>query len=134
MDNIIKTAVAVICGAASFLWGKADGMIYALLAFVTIDYITGVLVAVARKQLSSEVGARGLAKKGLILAVVAVAHVLDSQMLGGASACRSAVIGYYIANEGISILENAGNLGVPLPKRLLKVLEQLRDNGNKEDN
>lgn len=134
MDNIIKTAAAVICGAASFLWGKADGMIYALLAFVTIDYITGVLVAVARKQLSSEVGARGLAKKGLILAVVAVAHILDSQMLGGTSVCRSAVIGYYIANEGISILENAGNLGVPLPKRLLKVLEQLRDNENKEDN
>lgn len=109
-------------------------MIYALLAFVTIDYITGVLVAVARKQLSSEVGARGLAKKGLILAVVAVAHILDSQMLGGTSVCRSAVIGYYIANEGISILENAGNLGVPFPKRLLKVLEQLRDNENKEDN
>ena len=134
MDNIIKTAAAVICGAAGFLWGKADGMFYALLAFVTIDYITGVLVAVVGKQLSSKVGARGLAKKGLILAVVAVAHILDSQMLGGASVCRSAVIGYYIANEGISILENAGNLGVPLPKRLLKVLEQLRDNENNEDN
>ena len=131
MEKIIQyisAAVAAVCG---FLWGQADGLLYALIAFMAIDYISGVIVAVVRHELSSEVGFKGIAKKVLILALVAVGHILDVHVLGGGAVCRSAVIGFYLANEGISILENAGELGLPLPKKLIAVLKQLKD---KEDN
>lgn len=131
MDKLIQTAAAVIAAVCGFLWGQADGLLYALIAFMAIDYISGVIVAVVRHELSSEVGFKGIAKKVLILALVAVGHILDVHVLGGGAVCRSAVIGFYLANEGISILENAGELGLPLPKKLIAVLKQLKD---KEDN
>ncbi len=130
MDKVISTISAAVCGVCGFLWGQADGFLYALIAFMTIDYITGVIVACVGHRLSSEVGFKGIAKKVLILALVAVGHILDVHVLGGGAACRSAVIGFYLANEGISILENAGELGLPLPKKLIAVLKQLKD---KED-
>lgn len=132
MDKLIQTLTAVICGICGFLWGQADGLIYALIAFMAIDYISGVIVAIVRKELSSEVGFKGIAKKVLVMALVAVGHILDVHVLGGGAVCRSAVIGFYLANEGISILENAAELGLPLPKKILAVLKQLRDNNDKE--
>lgn len=130
MDKIINIISASICGVCGFLWGQADGLLYALIAFMTIDYITGVIVACLGHRLSSEVGFKGIAKKVLILLLVAVGHLLDAHILGGGAVCRSAVIGFYIANEGISILENCGAIGIPLPKKLLDVLKQLK---NKEE-
>ncbi len=131
MDKVINIISAAVCGVCGFLWGQADGFLYALIAFMTIDYITGVIVACVEHRLSSEVGFKGIAKKVLILLLVAVGHLLDVHILGGGAVCRSAVIGFYIANEGISILENCGAIGIPLPKKLLDVLKQLKD---KEDN
>lgn len=133
MDKFIQTFAAVSCAVFCFLWGEADGLLYALLTFMAFDYITGVLVAVSRKVLSSEVGFKGIAKKVMILLLIAVGHILDVHVLGGGAVCRSAVIGFYIANEGISILENAGNLGIPLPKKLVAVLQQLKKDNDKED-
>lgn len=119
-----------MCG---FLWGQADKMLYALVAFMIIDYITGVTVAVFQKKLSSEIGSKGIAKKVFIMALVAVGHILDVNVIGEGAVCRSAVMGFYIANEGISILENAAALGLPLPKKLTAVLKQLRNDNDKED-
>lgn len=131
MDKLVNIISAAVCGVCGFLWGRADGLLYALIAFMTIDYITGVIVACVGHRLSSEVGFKGIAKKVLILLLVAVGHLLDVHILGGGAVCRSAVIGFYIANEGVSILENCGAIGIPLPKKLLDVLKQLKD---KEEN
>lgn len=134
MANIIKTITATACGLAGFLWGELDGLLLALLAFMALDYATGVAVGFATKTLSSNTGFIGLARKGLILIIVAVGHILDAQVLGGdASLCRSAVIGFYLANEGLSLLENAGKLGLPLPAFLKQALEQLREKNDKPE-
>lgn len=130
MDKFIQTASAAICAVCGFLFGQFDGLLYALIAFMTLDYITGLIVAYLRKELSSKTGFTGIAKKVFIMALVAVGHILDVNVLGGGAVCRSAVIGFYLANEGISILENAGNIGLPLPKKLADVLKQLKE---KED-
>ena len=121
--QIIAAAGAALCG---FLWGEFDGLLYALIAFMVLDYLTGVLVAIAQQQLSSKVGFRGIAKKVIILVLVAVGHLLDAHVLHDGAVCRMAVSGFYAANEAISILENAGELGIPLPKKLLAVLKQLK--------
>lgn len=134
MDKFIQTLSAIIAAVCGFLWGKADGWLYALIAFIVFDYITGVLVAVKRHTLNSEVGFEGIAKKVTILVLVAVGHILDVCFFSGGVVCRNAVTGFYIANEGISILENAANLGLPLPKKLKAVLEQLKSDSDKEDN
>ena len=133
MEKLIQMITAIIAAVFGFLWGDADGLLYALIAFMAIDYISGVIVAVVRHELSSEVGFKGIAKKVLILALVAVGHILDVHVLGGGAVCRSAVIGFYLANEGISILENAGELGLPLPKKLIAVLKQLKDKEENDD-
>lgn len=131
MDKILQTISGTICAVCGFLWGELDGLLYALIAFMTIDYVTGLVVAWIRKELSSEIGFKGIAKKVFILSLVAVGHILDVHVLGGGAVCRSAVIGFYIANEGISILENAGNIGLPLPKKLIEVLQQLKSKEEK---
>lgn len=131
--NFIKSFVALLCGCAGFLWGDMDGLLIALIALICLDYITGLLVGAAQHRLNSQVSFIGLLRKALILIVVAVAHIIDSQVLGGsASVFRSAACGLYIANEGMSILENAGKLGLPMPKKLRGALEQLREK-NEED-
>lgn len=132
MDKLIQTTAAILAGIASFLWGGMDGLLYALISFMILDYITGCLVAIVKKELSSKIGFKGIAKKVLIMALVAVGHILDTHILGGGAFCRSAVIGFYIANEGISILENAGELGIPLPKKLIAVLKQLKSKDDEE--
>lgn len=132
--NFIKTFSAFVCALASFLWGRCDGLLLALIAFICLDYITGLIVGAAQHRLNSHTSFVGLFKKALILIIVAVAHIIDSQVLGGsASVFRSAACGLYIANEGLSILENAGKLGLPMPKKLRNVLEQLRDKSEEEN-
>ena len=128
--QIIAASAAAVCG---FLFGEFDGLMYALIAFMVLDYISGVLVAIAQKELSSKVGFKGIAKKICILMLVAVGHLIDEHVLGGGVVCRSMVTGFYIANEGISVLENAAELGLPLPKKLISVLEQLKEDSDKEE-
>ncbi|MCD7891453.1 MAG: phage holin family protein [Ruminococcus sp.] len=130
MGRILQCITAAVCGICGFLWGQLDGLLYALIVFMVLDYLTGLISTWIHKDLSSVVGFISIAKKVLILILVAVGHLLDDYVLGGGSVCRSAVIGFYLANEGISILENAGNIGLPLPKKLTDVLEQLK---NKEE-
>ena len=131
--RILKPISAVICGIAGFLWGDLDGLLVALIAFICLDYTTGLIVGTVRHNLNSQTSFAGLAKKMFILVVVSVAHIIDTQILGGtASVLRSAACGLYIANEGLSILENGGKLGVPYPKKLKEILEQLRDKSEEE--
>ncbi|MBE6861549.1 MAG: phage holin family protein [Ruminococcus sp.] len=130
MEKYLQSLSAAVCGVCGFLWGQPDGLLYALIAFMVLDYLTGIASAWLRCELSSGVGFVGIAKKVYIMALVAVGHILDVHILGGGAVCRSAVIGFYAANEGISILENAAAIGLPLPKRLTKALEQLK---NKEE-
>ena len=106
---------------------------YALIAFVVIDYITGVMCAIADKSLSSAIGFKGICRKVLIFALVGVGHILDTQVIGNGSVTRTAVIFFYISNEGVSIIENAVHLGLPVPKKLKDVLEQLHERSEKED-
>lgn len=113
----------------------------ALIVFVVADYVTGVMCAIIDKKLSSEVGFKGIFKKVLIFILVGMAHVLDVHVIGGSSILRTAVIFFYLSNEGVSLLENAVHLGLPIPKQLKTVLTQLHNrseemeediNGNSE--
>jgi toxin secretion/phage lysis holin len=125
--QIIIDSIAGAVGAVlGFMYGEVTGLFWALIAFMALDYITGVIVAVIEKRLSSEVGFRGLAKKFLILVFVAVGHIADTYILGGTPAAMSAVMLFYIANEGISIIENAAALGLPVPKKLKDIMAQLK--------
>ena len=133
MNKIIQWFAAAAAATVGFLWGQMDGLLYALITFMALDYISGVLVAIAQRELSSKVGFKGIAKKVCILMLVAVGHLLDAHVLGEGAVCRMAVAGFYLANEGISILENAGELGLPLPKKLVSVLKQLKDSTDKEE-
>lgn len=126
-NNIIKTTFAMVGGLCGLFWGELDGVMLALLSFIAIDYITGIMVAVATKTLNSSVGFKGIAKKIFILLLVMIANILDTHIMGGSGVVRGVVIAFYLANEGISILENAGKLGVPYPEKLKEVLEQLKE-------
>ena len=130
IDSIAGTAGAVF----GFLFGKVTGIFWALIAFMALDYITGVIIAIINKKLSSEVGFKGLAKKFLILIFVSVGHIADTYVLGGTPVAMSAVILFYLANEGISIIENAASLGLPVPKKLQDILEQIRDKSEDDTN
>ena len=107
--------------------GGCDGLLYALIAFVVIDYLTGVMCAFVDHTLSSEVGFRGICRKVLIFLLVGMANILDVSVIGNGSVLRTAVIFFYISNEGVSLLENAGHLGLPIPQKMKDVLEQLHD-------
>ena len=126
---------AMIGGILGFMFGELDGFITALIVFVVIDYVTGVMCAVAEKRLSSEVGAKGIMKKVVIFALVAIAHIIDTVILKGAggSTFRTMVIFFYLANEGLSITENAARLGLPVPQKLKAVLEQLNEEESNEE-
>lgn len=125
--SMIQIAFTAVGGWFGYFLGGCDGLIIALLLFVVIDYITGVMCAVADKKLSSEVGFKGICRKVLIFMMVGIANILDTKIIGGGSVLRSAVIFFYLSNEGISLLENAGHLGLPIPEKLKVVLEQLHD-------
>ncbi len=132
--NWVQAAFAAIGGTLGWFLGGLDGFLYALIAFVVVDYITGVLRAVVEKKLSSRIGAHGIAKKVAIFLVVGIGHLIDTYLLGGTSApLRTAVIFFYIANEGVSLLENATSIGLPVPEKLKDILAQLHERADKED-
>lgn len=135
--NKLQIAIDSIAGAIGallgFLFGEITGLFLALLAFMALDYITGIIIAVINRMLSSETGFKGLAKKLLILVFVALGHIIDTYILGGTPAAMSAVMLFYLANEGISIIENAAALGLPVPRKLREIMEQIKDKGESED-
>ena len=131
--NWIQLALSAVGGALGWFFGGMDGLIYALLVFVIADYITGVMCAIADKNLSSEVGFKGICKKVLIFVMVGIGHIMDTYLIGNGEVLRTAVIFFYCSNEGVSMLENAGHLGLPIPAKLKEVLEQLHDRSEKED-
>ena len=131
--NVIQAIFADVGGWLGYFLGGCDGLLYALLAFVVMDYITGIMCAVADKKLSSAVGFKGICRKVLIFALVGIGHLLDTQVIGSGSVLRTAIIFFYISNEGLSLVENAAYLGLPIPVKLRKVLEQLHDRSEKED-
>lgn len=130
--NGIQVVFAGIGGWLGWFLGGCDGLLYALVIFVVVDYITGVMCAAADHKLSSEVGFKGICRKVLIFLLVGIGHILDAQIIGTGSVLRTAVIFFYLSNEGISLLENAGHLGLPIPEKLKIVLEQLHDRAEKE--
>lgn len=128
MKNIISNlqlAITAIGGYIGYFLGGFDGFIYALVVFVTIDYVTGLMVAVLEKKVSSEIGFRGIFKKILIFTLVGIANIVDVHLIKNGSAIRTATICFYVSNEGISILENCIKIGLPVPEKLKQVLEQL---------
>ena len=125
--NTIQLIFAAIGGWLGYFLGGFDGLLYALLAFVVLDYVTGVMCAIADKTLSSNVGFKGICRKVLIFLLVGVANVLDVHVIGSGSVLRTAVIFFYISNEGVSLTENAAHLGLPVPEKLKAVLEQLHN-------
>lgn len=126
----IQMAFAAIGGWLGWFLGGFDGFLYALVTFVVIDYVTGLMCAILEKKLSSVIGARGIFKKVVIFTLVGVAHIIDSRIIGDGSAIRTAVIFFYLSNEGISIIENASKIGLPIPQKLKDILAQL--NSKKE--
>ena len=131
--NGIQLVFAVIGGWLGWFLGECDGLMYALIAFVVADYVTGVMCAVSDKRLSSEVGFKGICRKVLIFVLVGMANILDMHVIGTGCVLRTAVLFFYISNEGVSVLENAGHLGLPVPAKLLDVLEQLHEDAEQED-
>lgn len=130
MKNFIEAVqyvFAALGGAVGAVMGGFDGFLYALIVFVVVDYLTGIMAAILNKRLSSEVGFHGIFKKVVIFALVAVGHIVDTHVIQNGSVIRTAVIFFYLSNEGISILENASLIGLPVPQKLKDVLEQLRD-------
>ena len=129
--NTIQLAFAAVGGWLGYFLGGCDGLLYALIAFVAIDYITGVMCAISDKTLSSEVGFRGICRKVLIFLLVGIGHIVDAQVIGSGGVLRTAVIFFYLADEGVSLIENAAHLGLPVPDKLKAVLEQLHDRAEK---
>ena len=126
----IQIAITALGGWLGYFLGGMDGLLIALLVFVILDYLTGVMRAIADHELSSAIGFKGICRKVLIFALVGVGHVLDTHVVGTGSALRSAVICFYLSNEGVSLLENASHLGLPVPDKLKAILSQLH---NKQD-
>ena len=128
----IQVIFAGVGGWLGWFLGGCDGLLYALIAFVVIDYITGVMCAIADKKLSSATGFKGICRKILIFLLVGIAHILDVNIIGSGSVLRTAAVFFYISNEGVSIMENAAHLGLPVPIKLKEVLEQLHDRAEKD--
>ena len=125
--NTIQLIFSAVGGWLGYFLGGCDGLLYALIAFVVIDYVTGVMCAIINRELSSAVGFKGIFRKVLIFLLVGIANVIDVEVIGTGAVLRTAVIFFYISNEGVSLLENAGHLGLPIPEKIKTVLEQLHD-------
>lgn len=128
----IQTAFTVLGGLFGWFLGGFDGFLYALVALMVADYITGVMCAIVEKKLSSEIGFKGIFKKVLIFILVGIGHLIDTNLIGDGSVLRTAIIFFYCSNEGVSMLENAGRLGLPIPEKLKDILVQLHNKGGKE--
>ena len=132
----VQVVFTAIGGWLGWFLGGCDGLMYALIAFVVVDYVTGIMCAIVDKRLSSAVGFKGICKKVLIFLLVGVANILDVNIIGSGSVLRTAAIFFYLSNEGVSLLENASHLGLPIPNAIKEVLQQLHDraeNGGNED-
>jgi len=131
--SVIQMVMATIGGSIGYFLGGCDEFVYALVAFVVIDYLLGVMCAVVEQKLSSEIGARGIFKKVMIFSLVGIAHIIDRSIMGDGSVLRMAVIFFYLSNEGISILENCVRLGLPVPRKLKEILEQFGEEDDDVD-
>ena len=129
--NMIQMVFAAVGGWLGYYLGGCDGLLLALVAFGLADYLTGVMCAVSDRKLSSNVGFKGICRKVLIFLLVGIANILDVHVIGTGSVLRTAVIFFYISNEGVSLLENAAHLGLPVPEKIKTVLEQLHDRAEK---
>ena len=132
--NVIQLVFAAVGGWLGYFLGGCDGLLYTLLAFVVLDYATGVMCAVADHKLSSAIGFRGIFRKVLIFALVGIGHILDTQVIGAGSVLRTAVIFFYLSNEGVSLIENTAHLGLPVPEKIKEVLSQLHDKEHQKKN
>lgn len=130
VTSTMQYVFAAMGGAIGAVLGGFDGFLYALIVFVAVDYVTGVMVGILNKELSSRIGFRGIFKKVVIFCLVAVAHIIDTRVIQNGSVLRTAVVFFYLSNEGISILENAAQIGLPIPKKLKEVLEQIKEDGH----
>ena len=130
--NWVQVALAAFGGFLGWFLGGFDGFLYALVALMVADYITGVMCAIVDKTLSSEVGFRGIFKKVLIFVLVGIGHIIDTHLIGDGSVLRTAIIFFYCSNEGVSMLENAARLGLPIPEKLKDILAQLHNKGGTE--
>ena len=130
--DVLQLGFSAVGGWLGYIMGGCDGLIIALVVFTAVDYATGLMCAVADKKVSSEVGFKGICRKVLIFALVGLANMLDAQVLKTGSILRTAVIFFYLSNEGISLLENAGHLGLPIPGKMMEVLEQLHARSEKD--
>ena len=130
--NLIQFIFAAIGGWLGYFLGGCDGLLFALVVFAVADYITGVMCAISDKKLSSQVGFKGICRKVIIFMLVGIAHMIDVNVIATGSILRTAVIFFYLSNEGVSLLENAGHLGLPIPEKLKVVLEQLHDRAEKD--
>lgn len=131
--NSIQFVFTVVGGWLGYFLGGYDGLLYALIVFMVMDYITGVMCAVSDKKLSSAVGFKGTCRKVIILMLVGIANLLDVEVIGTGAVLRTAVIFFYLSNEGVSLLENAAHLGLPIPEKLKAVLAQLHNKAERED-
>ena len=129
----IQIAFTAFGGFLGWFLGGIDGFLYALIAFTVIDYITGVMCAITDMKLSSSVGFKGICRKVLIFTLVGIGNIVDVYVLGQGGVLRTAVIFFYLSNEGVSILENSAHLGLPIPEKLKEVLEQLHERGGDDD-
>ena len=131
--NTMQIILAAVGGWLGYFLGGCDGLVYALILFVAADYVTGVMCAAVDKRLSSEIGFKGICKKVLIFVLVGLANILDVQIIGTGSVLRTAVIFFYTSNEGVSLLENAAHLGLPVPEKLKDILQQLHNRAEEVD-
>ena len=123
----VQIAITALGGWLGYFLGGMDGLMIALIVLMTLDYVSGVMCAIIDKKLSSAVGFKGICKKVFILMLVGVAHIIDLHVVGTGSALRGAVICFYMSNEGLSLLENAAHIGLPIPDKLRDILSQLHD-------
>lgn len=131
--NTIQVIFAAIGGWLGYFLGGCDGLLYTLIAFVVVDYVTGIMCAISDRTLSSAVGFKGICRKVLIFTLVGIGNIIDVQVLGTPGVLRTAVIFFYLSNEGVSILENSAHLGLPVPEKLKDVLEQLHERGGNDN-
>lgn len=130
--NAVQVIFAGVGGWLGYFLDGCDGLLYALLAFVVLDYITGLMCGIVDKRLSSEIGFRGIFKKVTIFIMVGIGHIMDVEVLGSVGVLRTAIIFFYLSNEGVSLVENAAHLGLPIPEKLKAVLEHLHDRAGKD--
>ena len=127
----VQIAITALGGWLGYFLGGLDGLMIALIVLMILDYISGVMCAVVDKKLSSAIGFKGICKKVFILMLVGVAHVIDLYVVGTGSALRGAVVCFYMSNEGLSLLENAAHIGLPVPDKLKEILSQLHKREDK---